>query len=143
MVYDAEGNMIITLDDKELTDALVAHVKDKYGLGEANTFSLKLKSGRNSPKRVNHGNQATITVSKLVNPNQLEMPLEEPVSPSEEVSVTQVLVEPVEASTDVFTQSEEEELLEEEPVTHVNPSFNDIERIREPEDKPSFKSLFA
>jgi hypothetical protein len=149
--------MNIYLNDSELTEALIGYVKTRYGLDDNNDFAIQLKAGRNWKTRVSKGNSAVITVAERRDPNapvQLELPLEEPVSSPEEVSATQVLVEPVEAPVDDSAPFEEDVIEEDEPWEEPkeaieppkffsNPSLRDIEQIKEPEDKPSFKSLFA
>lgn len=136
MVLNEEGNMIITLRDKELTEAVTSYVKNRYGLDDTSSFNLTLKSGRKTKKNPYPVNTITVEVSTSSDSNapvQLELPLEAPVEvvePAEELETTEVL-------------EKEEEVLEEPieaPKIFHNPALKDIE---EQVEQPVRPSLFA
>lgn len=135
MVLNEEGNMIITLRDNELTEAVISYVKSKYGLDDTSSFNLTLKAGRKSKKNPYPVNTITVEVTNTIDlsaPVQLELPLEAPVE----------VVEPVKEPEATEVLKEKEEVLEEPveaPKIFHNPTLKDIE---EKVEQPT-KSLFA
>ena len=143
MIYTEEGNMFITLNDKELTDALVKYVSDKHGLNSDNEFLISLKAGRATKKKPVATNTATIAVIKKFNPNapvQLELPLSTAVEISKETL----------AESDTNTKVKEESLFlwptnaekqggEEEEIGQLNSEQSYLDD--ELEDKEDIKQL--